>query len=200
MQSLRPTTSRLARAAAQWPLPSPSRCPHRRLHSTLLSPTPPCLSASRGASHADESNKAAILKRPRKLPAGAPTSQLFLDLLQVSPVRARPQLINEDSARALVRAWGVDKMHDVTVVDTYSGAFPSLRPPLENHSFVSTLCADFWPPPLRPGRAGKSILGAAEREEGDMHRRRLPVSTFPRRECHHSCSAPFARLTEESRP
>lgn len=149
MQSLRPTTSRLARAAAQWPLPSPSRCPHRRLHSTLLSPTPPCLSASRGASHADESNKAAILKRPRKLPAGAPTSQLFLDLLQVSPVRARPQLINEDSARALVKAWGVDKMHDVTVVDTYSGAFdPPHFPPRIIRLFddMLTLAATYQAP------------------------------------------------------
>lgn len=37
--------------------------------------------------------------------------------------------------------------------------------------------------PDRPRRVGESLLGAAEREKGDMHRRRVPVSTFPRREC-----------------
>lgn len=133
MQSIRPSTSRLARAFVHWPAPTTSGCP-RRLHSTL-SPTRPCLASSRGSSHTDEANRSAILKRPRKLPPGAPTSQLFLDLLQVSPVRARPQLINEDSARALVKAWGVDKMHDVTVVDAYSGALPCPLPPFPDLPF-----------------------------------------------------------------
>ncbi|GAA5870308.1 hypothetical protein JCM3774_004637 [Rhodotorula dairenensis] len=140
MQSIRPATSRLARTFVLWPAATSSGCP-RRLHSTL-SPTRPRLAASRGTSHTDEANRSAILKRPRKLPPGAPTSQLFLDLLQVSPVRARPQLINEDSARALVKAWGVDKMHDVTVVDTYSGPGGLAKAYLELPNVKKVICIE----------------------------------------------------------
>lgn len=121
MQFLRPCARRLARAAlptnAATSSSSPSVC---RPHSSFA-PTRPVWGMPGRPSHSDDATKQAILKRPRKLPPGAPDSQLFLDLLHISPVRARPQLINEDSARALVKAWGVDKMQDVTVVDAYSG-------------------------------------------------------------------------------
>ncbi|GAA6042294.1 hypothetical protein JCM8097_000621 [Rhodosporidiobolus ruineniae] len=61
------------------------------------------------------------LKRGKSFPPSAPQTELF-DLLDPVPaVRSRPTLINEDSARDLVRAWGVDKMHDVTVVDCWAG-------------------------------------------------------------------------------
>ena len=41
-------------------------------------------------------------------------------------IRARPTLINEESCRDLVRAWGVDRMKDVTVIDTYAGTLTNL--------------------------------------------------------------------------
>lgn len=44
-----------------------------------------------------------------------------MGLTSTVPIVHRPTLVNEDSARDLVRAWGIDKMHDVTVMDVYSG-------------------------------------------------------------------------------
>lgn len=154
MQSIRPCVRRLARPACSPTVVSSWARPSHRPNSTF-SPARGALSTSRANSHADEANKSAILKRPRKLPPGAPTSQLFLDLLQISPVRARPQLINEDSARALVRAWGVDKMHDVTVVDAYSG---TAKPRLAAAASQPSLTRTVFSPSTGPGGLAKAYL------------------------------------------
>ncbi|GAA5907825.1 RNA polymerase specificity factor [Sporobolomyces salmoneus] len=62
-------------------------------------------------------------KYPKPLPLSLPRSDELDFLAKVPAIRNRPTLINEESCRALVRAWGVDKMgDDVTVVDTYAGA------------------------------------------------------------------------------
>ncbi|GAA6002351.1 hypothetical protein JCM10207_001077 [Rhodosporidiobolus poonsookiae] len=53
--------------------------------------------------------------------ASRPSTELFEALKKVPAVRTRPTIINEDSARELVRAWGVDRMQDVVVVDSYAG-------------------------------------------------------------------------------
>lgn len=76
-----------------------------------------------------------LVRQPKKLPATYPQTELFRMLQSLSAITRRPTLINEDSARQLVRAWGIDKMHDVTVIDAYAGEYiitshpiPSLLP------------------------------------------------------------------------
>ncbi|GAA5868832.1 hypothetical protein JCM1840_005136 [Sporobolomyces johnsonii] len=61
------------------------------------------------------------IKTPRPIPPSAPNTELFTALTTTPAIRNRPTLINEDTARDLVRAWGVDKMHDVTVIEPYAG-------------------------------------------------------------------------------
>ncbi|GAA6022265.1 hypothetical protein JCM11491_001687, partial [Sporobolomyces phaffii] len=62
-------------------------------------------------------------KYPRALPASLATSPLVEFLATIPAIRNRPTLINDESCRDLVRAWGVERMGDnVTVVDTYAGA------------------------------------------------------------------------------
>jgi hypothetical protein len=60
-------------------------------------------------------------KHVKKSRGPVPQTELFLGLEGVAPISRRPTLINEDSARELVRAWGIDKMHDATVLDIYPG-------------------------------------------------------------------------------
>ncbi|GAA5941654.1 hypothetical protein JCM1841_006918 [Sporobolomyces salmonicolor] len=61
------------------------------------------------------------IKHPKPLAPSVPKTELFTALTSTPAIRNRPTLINEDSARDLVRAWGVDQMHDVTVVEPYAG-------------------------------------------------------------------------------
>ncbi|BGP31935.1 hypothetical protein JCM10296v2_003714 [Rhodotorula toruloides] len=75
--------------------------------------------------------KPARLAKARPLPPGAPKAELFELCRSIPALRARPTLINEDSAREVVRKWGVHKMQDVTVVDTYAGAGGLTRAYLE---------------------------------------------------------------------
>lgn len=69
------------------------------------------------------------VKKPRN---PVPQTELFLGLEGVPPISRRPTLINEDSARELVRAWGIDKMHDATVMDVYPGELPIALPYVPN--------------------------------------------------------------------
>lgn len=119
MQSLRASTSQLA-ACAACALPSTSRRAFTSsapsLHSTIPRP----------ARKIQPNKVVKILKTPRVLPAGTPQTELFTALTSTPAVRARSSLINEDSAQAIVKGWGVDQMEDVTVVDTYAGAPSSL--------------------------------------------------------------------------
>ena len=52
------------------------------------------------------------------------------------PISGRPSLINMDTARDLVRAWGIDKLHDAVVLDIYTGelGFSASRESLANWS------------------------------------------------------------------
>lgn len=58
----------------------------------------------------------------KPLSTSLPQTELFHSLLDISAITSRPSLINEDTARDLVRAWGCDKMHDLVVVEPYAGA------------------------------------------------------------------------------
>ncbi|KDE03845.1 hypothetical protein MVLG_05668 [Microbotryum lychnidis-dioicae p1A1 Lamole] len=60
-------------------------------------------------------------RRAPVLPTSLQNHELFQAVSAMSPVRSRPTLINLDSARDVVRAWGVDKMHDVVVVEPFAG-------------------------------------------------------------------------------
>lgn len=61
--------------------------------------------------------------RPSLSPKMYPDTELFQALKGegITAINHRPTLVNEDSCRDLVRAWGVDKMHDVTVIEPYAG-------------------------------------------------------------------------------
>lgn len=67
--------------------------------------------------------------RPRRLPRATALgySELQVRCTAIPPVSKRPSLINEESARDLVRAWGIDKLNakegqgGVTVIDCYAG-------------------------------------------------------------------------------
>ncbi|BGP07928.1 hypothetical protein JCM10049v2_003773 [Rhodotorula toruloides] len=73
----------------------------------------------------------ARLTKAKPLPPGAPKTELFELCRSIPALRARPTLINEDSAREIVRDWGVHEMQDVTVVDSYAGAGGLTRAYLE---------------------------------------------------------------------
>ncbi|KAM0787522.1 hypothetical protein ACM66B_003593 [Microbotryomycetes sp. NB124-2] len=111
------------------------RLPLASSSSSILSGTslavPECTCGSVARRHAStqaqkrERAKTAATKRPRKLkpvPAHLPQTELFQMCANVAAISHRPSLINDNSARDLVRAWGVDKMHDVTVLECYPGA------------------------------------------------------------------------------
>lgn len=59
--------------------------------------------------------------KPRPLSPAGPQTGLFVSTASIPAIVHRPSLINEDAAGDLVRAWGLDKMHDVTVVEAYAG-------------------------------------------------------------------------------
>ncbi|GAA5946009.1 hypothetical protein JCM10213_005447 [Rhodosporidiobolus nylandii] len=120
MQSLRAPLSALPRRASPSSLASPSR----RAFCT----SPSCSAAagkigkvSRPARKTPVRLEAPALKRGSSMIDGAPQTELIAALAKVPGVRARPTLVNEEAARELVRAWGVDKMHDAVVVDTWAG-------------------------------------------------------------------------------
>jgi hypothetical protein len=61
-------------------------------------------------------------QNPRKKAGKSqPETELFAALAGKSAINHRPTLINEDSCRDLVRAWGIDKMHDAVVLEPYAG-------------------------------------------------------------------------------
>ncbi|GAA5977643.1 hypothetical protein JCM11641_006887 [Rhodosporidiobolus odoratus] len=62
-----------------------------------------------------------LLRHAVKPPAGQPDTELFEALRKTPGIRARPTLVNEEAAREVVRAWGVDRMQDVVVVDAWAG-------------------------------------------------------------------------------
>lgn len=59
--------------------------------------------------------------KPRALSPTGPQTGLFVSTASIPAIVHRPMLINEEAAGDLVRAWGLDKMHDVTVVEAYAG-------------------------------------------------------------------------------
>ncbi|GJN89254.1 hypothetical protein Rhopal_002233-T1 [Rhodotorula paludigena] len=109
MHSLRATTSRLAACAAPPPL---------RSFSTAR---PALIRVVRNARPTPLDTTLKKLKHPRRLPDGVPKTELFTGLTETPAVRGRSTLVNEESARALVKAWGIDRMQDVTVVEAYAG-------------------------------------------------------------------------------
>lgn len=107
----------LARSLAQ-PLARTARSspPH------LAVPHPRSFSSSSVQLGVRAAPRPARLTKAKPLPPGAPKTELFELCRSIPALRARPTLINEDSAREIVRDWGVHEMQDVTVVDSYAGA------------------------------------------------------------------------------
>lgn len=62
-----------------------------------------------------------LKKNPRPLSQTLPQTTLFRSLNKVLPLSNRPTIINENTAREIVRGWGIDKMKDVVVIDAYAG-------------------------------------------------------------------------------
>lgn len=62
-----------------------------------------------------------LKKNPRPLSQTLPQTSLFKSLNKVLPLSHRPTIINENTAREIVRGWGIDKMKDVVVIDAYAG-------------------------------------------------------------------------------
>lgn len=98
----------------------------RPVSRPALAPPPPSLAAAfsssrPGAIKAKVAARAARLTKPKPLPPGAPNTELFELTSMIPALKARPTLINEETARQIVREWGVDKMDGVTVVDSYAG-------------------------------------------------------------------------------
>ncbi|KAK4056030.1 hypothetical protein OIO90_003025 [Microbotryomycetes sp. JL221] len=62
-----------------------------------------------------------LTRKSKTLPSHLPQTELFQKCVNLTPINHRPSLINDNSARDLVRAWGIDKMHDVTVLECYPG-------------------------------------------------------------------------------
>jgi transcription factor 1 len=56
-----------------------------------------------------------------------PQTELFQRCATFPAIVHRPTLINEESARRLVRAWGLHEMKDVTVIEAYAGQSPRAR-------------------------------------------------------------------------
>jgi len=104
-------------------------CPHRCLSSTSRSPSIHTPLTSRQIGKVPRPARPTPLptgppqrKYPKPLPSSLGEQTEWLKSLAATPaIRARPTLINEESCRDLVRAWGVDRMKDVTVIDTYAG-------------------------------------------------------------------------------
>lgn len=57
----------------------------------------------------------------KPLAASLPQTELFHNLRNITPITNRPVLINEDSCRDLIRGMGLDKIHDLVVIEPYSG-------------------------------------------------------------------------------
>ena len=62
-----------------------------------------------------------FLRQAKPLNPNYPKTELHLALKDTTAITARPVLINETSCREIVKAWGVDKMEDVTIIEAYSG-------------------------------------------------------------------------------
>ncbi|KAI5477530.1 hypothetical protein MNV49_006118 [Pseudohyphozyma bogoriensis] len=70
----------------------------------------------------EERDQSLIEKLTNKRPTRAALkANVDGELAKLKGVAKRASLINLDLARDLVRAWGVDKLHDATVLDLYSG-------------------------------------------------------------------------------
>lgn len=109
-------------------------CPHRCFSSSSRSRSVHTPLTSR------QIGKVPRPARPTPLPTGPPQrkypkplplslghqTELLKSLAATPAIRARPTLINEESCRDLVRAWGVDRMKDVTVIDTYAGTLTNI--------------------------------------------------------------------------
>ncbi|GAA6060515.1 hypothetical protein JCM10212_005596 [Sporobolomyces blumeae] len=120
------------------PPATPPSTSSRASEDPLELPDPDKIASADKASFAETSRKIGKVHRPARpgpVPTGPtlrkrsgllspslPQTQLLELLGQTPGIRHRPTLINEGAARDLVRAWGVDKMQDVTVVDAYAGA------------------------------------------------------------------------------
>jgi len=114
MQSLRASTSQLV-ACAACAFPSTSR-------RTFASSASRLVSIPRSARKTPPSKEVKTLSKPRPLAAGTPKTELFTGLTTTPAVRSRSSLVNEASAQAVVKAWGIDQMDGVTVVEAYAGA------------------------------------------------------------------------------
>jgi transcription factor 1 len=81
-------------------------------------------------------NSSGSIKRGNKpLNSNLPQTELFLNLVNVNAITSRPTIINEDSARDLVRAWGIDKMHDPVIIEPYAGT-SIIHSSYTNHTLI----------------------------------------------------------------
>lgn len=62
-----------------------------------------------------------IKKTIKPLSKTLPQTELFLQLNEILPLVNRPTIINENTAREIVRGWGIDKLKDCVVIDAYAG-------------------------------------------------------------------------------
>ncbi|ORY92394.1 S-adenosyl-L-methionine-dependent methyltransferase [Leucosporidium creatinivorum] len=100
------------------------------------------------------------VKKPR---SAVPQTELFMGLETVPPISRRPTLINEDSARDLVRAWGIDKMHDATVLEVYPGPGGITRALLELPNVKKVIA-------IEEAFRYQPFLQAAKEREADLER------------------------------
>lgn len=65
-----------------------------------------------------------FLRTSKPLKASYPPTELHIAVKDMSAITSRPTLINEDTCRDLVRAWGIDKIHDAVIIEPYAGTAP----------------------------------------------------------------------------
>lgn len=65
---------------------------------------------------------ATFLRQAKPLNPHYPKTELHIGLKDTTAITARPVLINEESCREIVKAWGIDKMEEVTIIEAYAGS------------------------------------------------------------------------------
>ncbi|GAA5878452.1 hypothetical protein JCM16303_002087 [Sporobolomyces ruberrimus] len=84
-----------------------------------------------------------VRKHPKPFPPLLPRTPTSRSLERIPAIRNRPTLINGESCRDLVRAWGIDRMgENVTVVDTYAGAGKLSEAFLELENVKRVICIE----------------------------------------------------------
>lgn len=109
-----------------------------------------------------------------------PESGLFAAVAGKTAINHRPTLINQDSCRDLVRAWGIDKMHDVVVLEPYAGKHITTdEPRLGGRVLISNLLFRTWWVNPRVARVTKC-------QEGNRSRGSSQVYPITQSKIHHN--------------